>query len=152
MVGYFTLNQVPTSAWINYNGQVQPVSVTTIENNYTLTSTNTTAPLVDLNTLVPFHFAFSVGTTINTTIYQQTVLNVNLTFINGTSCTNDTFTVINLYNYDEKSRLDLSATVEFTMSLYDNNENIITKIYGVQTDNKMTFCSNINLSNAYSKY
>jgi len=140
------LSRTLTSVVLNYNNTNYTSSILANGNNYIFTNTITT-PIVSTDTNISFYYLINIGEIIQTQSYNQTIQNVNIT----TTCP-DVYDLINMTNYDEETLNQISANTEFTLSLLNINEEVLSTVYGNQSGASVQFCSNVNLSSSSSLY
>lgn len=125
---------------LNYNNTNYSVSsVLSGPESYSLTRI-ITAPLVGADTDIPFYFTING---INTTLLNQTVLNVNLD-----NCSSYTNKLLNISLFDERERNSLNGTIEVLYTVLDKpTYNEIQVLSGEFIDVTNTLvCSQIDLS------
>lgn len=146
IIGNFTLPVSPSSIVLNYNGTNYAPSISIAGNIYTLTN-NLISPIVNTDINASFYYIFIVnGTSINSTVFNQTITNVVLT----TNCSGG-YNFLNISNYDEETLLQTSGVVEYTLNLLSNS-NEISSLNGTNTGTNITLCVSQNLSNSYTNY
>ncbi len=144
----FLLNVTPTSVYLNYNGTLYVPSISTSGNTYNIFST-VVSPSVSVDQNISFYYSFLVnGSTYNSTINQQRVLNVNI----NTTCGGGSYSMLNITNYDEETlALLVNGTVEYTLNLINNDLEIVS-INGSNTGTSVQLCSSQNLTSSFAVY
>lgn len=141
IIGNFSFVNQPTNVTLWYNGSYTTPSVNTDGVNYIFTST-VNAPVFSTDTNISFYYIFTANSvTSNSLIRNQTIQNVNL----STNCGAGTYLFMNITNYDEETLINMTGTVEYTVDLSNNNQNLYT-INGSYTGSNIVICSNKNIS------
>jgi hypothetical protein len=146
ITGNFTLGIIPTSIILNYNGLNYTPSISIVGKDYILTS-NVVSPLIGSAENISLYYTFLVnGSYYNSSIRNQTITNVDLSI----NCTGN-YNFLNITNYDEETLSLMNGTVEYTLGLQNNN-NEISSISGNSTGTILEFCTNQNLTGQYLNY
>jgi hypothetical protein len=144
---YNTTKYPNVIANLYYNGNRYSTNRNKVGNN-TIFSRSLMMPLVNANTNYSFYFEI-VGFG-NTTLYNQTVTNINFFDCNLGNAS----TIMNISLWDERNQSLINGSIEYTISIYDKNTNLLLTTSNKSYTNvqRIALCyspSDLNKSNYY---
>ncbi len=141
--GKFGLTIPISSSYLYYNNVNYSTSIDSLGNKEYVLSKTITSPVISSDTNVSWFFWVNGK---NTTLFNQTILNINLD-----TCGSYTFKLINYTLVDEETQLlinNVNSTIESSVFLKTGNGDVINSLYSnFKGNNSPQICSQINVSN-----